>query len=97
MLQVHRVQAVARAIQRPVFVASRAFTPIDGFMIAYDGGKSAMKAVDYVARSRLFAGLKCRLVTVGGDEQTRKRISEATAFYRPKATMLVRPQRPDNR
>lgn len=77
------LERVARAIHRPTFVTSRAFGPIDRFLIAYDGGTSAMKVVDYVARSRLFAGLKCRLLTVGADnEETRKRLSDAQSILK---------------
>ena len=58
------LERVVRAATHPVFVASRAFKPINSIMIAYDGGTSSMKAVDYVARSALFAGLPCHLLSV---------------------------------
>jgi nucleotide-binding universal stress UspA family protein len=59
------LERIARSSRRPVFVASRAFRPIETFLIAFDGGASSMKAVDHVARSRLFEGLSCRLLMVG--------------------------------
>jgi nucleotide-binding universal stress UspA family protein len=72
------LERVVRSCHRPVFVASRAFKPIESILIAYDGGTSSMKAVDHIARSPLFAGLKCRLLTVGADnEENRKRLDNA--------------------
>jgi len=44
-------ERIVRASGKPVFVANRAFRPIARVLIAYDGGVSAMKAVDYVAAS----------------------------------------------
>ena len=47
------LERIVRAATRPVFVASRAFQPINSVLVAYDGGRSAMKAVDHIARSTL--------------------------------------------
>ncbi len=75
------LERVARAIQKPLFVASRGYREPARFMIAYDGGISAMKAVDHVARSPLFAGLACHLVTVGPDNaETRRSLDGAKAL-----------------
>ncbi len=59
------MERIARASKKPVFVAARTFRPVRKVLIAYDGGQSAMKAVDHVARSPLFAGLDIRLLTAG--------------------------------
>lgn len=61
------LERIVRAAQRPVFVASRAFRPIEKVLVAYDGGRSAMKAVDHLARSPLFASLAVTVVTVGSE------------------------------
>ncbi len=75
------LERVARAIKKPLFVASRGYQEPQTFMMAYDGGSSSMKAVDYVARSPLFAGLRCHLVTVGADTpEVRKSLESATAM-----------------
>ncbi|WP_159585652.1 universal stress protein [Chelativorans xinjiangense] len=68
------LERVVRAAKKQVFVASRAFKPIQKLLIAYDGGTSSMMALDHVARSPLYAGLDCHLVTVGPDtpENTKK-------------------------
>ena len=59
------LERVVRAATKPVFVAARAFRPIQRILIAYDGGASSLKAIDHIAHSPLFAGLECHLVTVG--------------------------------
>jgi len=59
------LERIVRASHKPVFVASRAFKPISKVLVAYDGGASAMKAVDHIARSPLFQGLYVHVVTVG--------------------------------
>ncbi|AMY71388.1 universal stress protein [Frigidibacter mobilis] len=59
------LERIVRASHKPVFVASRAFKPISRVLVAYDGGASAMKAVDHIARSPLFQGLRVHVVTVG--------------------------------
>jgi len=61
------LERIVRAAHRPVFVAARAFKPIDSVLVAYDGGASAMKAVDHIARSPLFASLSVTVVTVGSE------------------------------
>lgn len=77
------LERIVRSSRKPVFVASRAFKPIERFLIAYDGGTSSMKAVDHVARSPLFSGLQCRLLTVGPDtEESHKRLNDARAILR---------------
>lgn len=67
------LERVARSSTKPVYVAARAFRPISRVLLAYDGGPSAMKAVDHVARSPLFAGLDIRLLTVGQDTPDARR------------------------
>ncbi len=54
-----------RASHKPVFVASRAFKPIDTAIVAFDGGASSQRVVDHIARNKLFSGLRIDLVTVG--------------------------------
>lgn len=74
------IERVVRSMHRPILVASRAFRPIERVLIAFDGGASALKAVDYVSRSPMFAGLSVTLVTAGPAEPaTRQRIENAAA------------------
>jgi nucleotide-binding universal stress UspA family protein len=60
------LERIIRASHKPVLVASRAFRPVKKVLVAYDGGPSAVKAVDYITRNPLFAGLQIHLATVGG-------------------------------
>lgn len=59
------LERVVRTSHVPVLIAARAFKPIKRFLIAFDGQRTALKAVDYVARTPLFAGLEGHLLTVG--------------------------------
>ena len=59
------LERVARSAKIPLLVASRDFRPIERFLIAFDGGPSALKAVHYVASQPLLAGAEAHLVAVG--------------------------------
>ncbi len=75
------LERIVRAAHRPVFVASRAFRTVRTVLVAHDGGRSAMKAVDHVARSPLFAGLAITVVTVGPETAAaRKGLEDARAL-----------------
>jgi len=58
------LERVARSSHKPVLVASRAFQPIKRILIAFDGGNSAWKAVEYAAQLTCFNDLPCHLITV---------------------------------
>lgn len=74
------LERILRAAAKPLFVASRAFRPIEKVLIAYDGSASAMRAVDYVARSPLYSGLDIRIVTVGAaSDATSRSLHDARA------------------
>ncbi len=74
------LERIVRATQRPIFVASRAFKPISRVLLAYDGGASAQKAVDYVAASPIFNGLEVCIATVGVfDQQHEAALARAKA------------------
>ncbi|XWN31674.1 MAG: universal stress protein [Devosia sp.] len=64
---------VMRETSKPLFIASRAFRPVERVLIAYDASPSAMRAVDYVARSSLHHGLAITIVTVGSDTPAAKK------------------------
>lgn len=72
------LERIVRVSQKPVLVASRAFRPVNKILVAYDGGASAQKAVDYMAQSPLYQGLELTLVTVGNaDAQTQSKLKLA--------------------
>jgi nucleotide-binding universal stress UspA family protein len=58
------LERVVRASSRPVLVANRAFQAMSRFVLAFDGGPAALRAVDYVAQGLLTRGLECHLVAV---------------------------------
>lgn len=77
------LERVVRSTTKPVLVASRAFKPIKSFLIAFDGGVSAMKAVDYIAGNPAFAGLDCQILTVGSDTaDARAKLESAAVVLR---------------
>ncbi|MGQ2909590.1 MAG: universal stress protein [Aliihoeflea sp.] len=77
------LERIARSATKPVFVAARAFRPIEKILIAHDGGPSAMKAVDHIARAPLFSGLDIRLLTVGSESaDLRRRLEDAKAILK---------------
>jgi len=59
------LERVIRGCRHPVLVTARAFQPISRMLIAYDGGPSSKKAIDYAAAQPLLKGLHCHLLTVG--------------------------------
>lgn len=77
------LERVVRAATRPVLVAARAFRPINRVLIAFDGGKSALKAVDHLSRAPLYTGLSFRVLHVGPDNTgTRRTLDGAVAQLR---------------
>jgi nucleotide-binding universal stress UspA family protein len=66
------LERVVRTAKIPVMVAPREFKPIKRFLIAFDGGPSALKAVHHVATRPWFKGLECHLRMCGrpGHEQS---------------------------
>lgn len=59
------LERVVRSAHRPVLVTSRAFREPRRATIAFDTGPSVAKAVDHIARGKLFAGMDIRLLHVG--------------------------------
>ncbi|MBI1262560.1 MAG: universal stress protein [Rhizobiales bacterium] len=64
------LERVVRSSKKPVLVAARAHKPINSFLIAYDGGKSAMRAIEFLVNSPLLKNLSCHLLSVGDDTAT---------------------------
>jgi len=77
------LERVVRAAHKPVLVAGRDFKAITRFVIAYDGGPSTLKAVDYVARNPLLQGLECHLLKIGPDNgENRSSLEQAATKLR---------------
>ncbi len=75
------LERVLRASTRPVFVAARAFRPIRRFIVAFDGGPSATKAIDHLVASPLLKGAACELVMVSS-KPSDERLDRAAARLR---------------
>ena len=76
------LERVVRSSHRPVLVASRAFKPVQRILVAFDGGPSVIKAVEEIARSKVFVDLECELLNVGSEA------SEAGAQMETSASLL---------
>lgn len=75
------LERIVRVSHKPVFIASRAFRPISKVLVAYDGGASAMKAVDHIARCPSFQGLSVLVVTMGSaTAEVTKGLADAKAM-----------------
>jgi nucleotide-binding universal stress UspA family protein len=61
------LERVVRSTHKAIVIASRAFKPIEKVLIAFDGGLTALKAIDQVARNPILSGLPCKLVMVAAD------------------------------
>ncbi len=71
------LERVIRTSHQPVLVTSRAYKPIERYLIAFDGSPSAKKAVAYAAEQPLLKGLECCLLTVGKTTSDSQRELEA--------------------
>ena len=78
------LERVVRATDRPCLVTSRVFKPIDRIAIAFDGGASSRRALQYVATHTQFRELDIHVVTaVEGhhEDEAADHIAEAEAIF----------------
>jgi nucleotide-binding universal stress UspA family protein len=74
----HNLERVVRSCQHPVLVASREFTKMQSFILAFDGGNSSKKAVEYAVSNPLLQGMKCHLLSIGkGNPKLEAALDEA--------------------
>lgn len=73
------MERIVRASTKPVLIASREFKPVKKMLIAFDGGKSALKAVDHLSKSKVFGGATCHLITVDTETPQNKAALEGAA------------------
>ncbi len=64
------LERIARAVQKPLLVAPNEFRSIKKFLIAFDGGASSTKALEYIVRTPLLKGVECHVVAVGKESDT---------------------------
>ncbi len=73
------LERAIRSTTKPALVASRAFREPKRFLIAFDGGRSALDAVDFTAARKHYSDLECHLVSAGHADTTRRRQLEGAA------------------
>lgn len=73
------LERVVRSAHKPVLVTARAFREIQRFVVAYDGGPSTLKAVDYLIHSPLLQGVECHILKVGAVNTENQRDLDAAA------------------
>lgn len=58
------LERIVRSSHLPIFVVSGSFGPINRVLVAFDGGPSALKAIEKISESDFFKGLTVCLVSV---------------------------------
>jgi nucleotide-binding universal stress UspA family protein len=77
------LERVVRSSTKPVLVASRAFSPITKCLIAFDAGRSALKAIEHLVNTRTLVNIDCQLLTAGdASPGSTRRLEEAAAQLR---------------
>ncbi|MBU2581467.1 MAG: universal stress protein [Alphaproteobacteria bacterium] len=78
------IERVVRASTKPILVASREFKPIERVLIAFDGGASITKGINYLSKAQTaFSGLSLTLLKVGEcTADAKDRVDHATAMLR---------------
>lgn len=59
------LERLVRTSTRPTLVVSRAFKPIRRFLLAFDGGASAERAVQRLVEGSVLDGIECHIISVG--------------------------------
>ena len=78
-----QIETVARASNIPVLICSEKFKEPQSYMVAFDGSKTAMNAIQMLAKSNLLQGLQGHIVMVGHDNKaSKKSIDDATIQLR---------------
>ncbi|MGZ0654131.1 universal stress protein [Coraliomargarita sp. W4R53] len=91
------LERVVRSCQHPVLVASRAYDKMDTFVLAFDGGSSAKKAVQYIAQEPLLKGMHAYLLYVGsGNAKIEAALAEAESTLRTAGYEVTIEQRDGN-
>ena len=73
------LERAIRSTTKPALVAARAFREPKRFVLAFDGGRSALDAVDFIAARPRYSDLDCHLVSAGHADATRRRQLEGAA------------------
>ena len=64
-----RLETVIRSLHKPILVVNKEFTQPKSVLLAYNGNKASVKAVNMVASSLLFKDIVCHLVNVSDNKE----------------------------
>ena len=73
------LERVVRSCTKPVLVASRSYKTIESVLVAFDGGASCSRAIDYITNEKLLTNLPVKLLMVGDEDASPKKNLEDTA------------------
>ena len=77
------IQRVIRSAVRPLLITARAFTPIERFLIAYDGGPSVTRAIEFLLGNPLLQGCAGHILRAGKvDDKARYYLDETAGKLR---------------
>ncbi|MFK8079808.1 MAG: universal stress protein [Granulosicoccus sp.] len=67
------LERVIRSTTKPVLVAARSFKPINRVLFAFDGGKSSLKAIEYLSQAAHYNDLICHVLMVSNETPDHRR------------------------
>ena len=73
------MERIVRSSHKPCLVTPREFQPVNRVLLAYDGGKSCQRAIQYLTQSTAFQDLELHIITVdtGNTEKAQQRLESA--------------------
>ena len=86
------LERVVRSVAKPCLVTSRKFKALENVAIAYDGGESCRKAIQFMAKTELFKALDLHVITVAENRQedvAAARLKEAEKAMRESGLTVV--------
>ena len=63
------MERIVRSSHKPCLVTPREFKPVSKVLLAYDGGESCQKALDYSIKSPLFKDLELHIITIANRDK----------------------------
>jgi nucleotide-binding universal stress UspA family protein len=77
------LERIVRASHRPILVCVESWQPIERFLFAYDGGRSAGAAIAWLVDTQFLNDANGHVLQVGeGNDRERERLSDATWHLR---------------
>ncbi len=73
------LERIVRSAKIPVLVAAREFKHVERFTVAFDGGSSVLKAINYLCTQPLLKEAECDLIAIGKPDSDLARSLEGSA------------------